>query len=445
VANPLGIFFSRLAPEDKRFIKRIGFFLFFLLILSGAGLYFYTQNAEKKPVQLEKLPPAAVTDSVLDTAAIDTATVEMPSVPEIPGLDDLDDLPQDIAPKASDDSSLVGNFDEQAHLQLMRQNAKEYNYKMAYRHGARIEGFLITKPELRMEWGHILLETGKPEEAVPVLQKAVASDSAKSNVVVDMALAMFRSGDADGAISFLDSAMRTNKDLILTTAKAAIIGEYPDTTKRASAEAIFKTILKSKPSLPDANYQYGRFLMRRGDFKNSKTHLERAVKEKPNEPRYIARLGMAEFYLKNDAIAETLYTRALKINPYDYNTWFNLGELYLSRANESVYVKDIRQKTHKAMEAYLKAIENDSLHANAHYRVGIILNGNSGHKEAIRHLTMALERMPNNIPVMKQMSAAYMQIGDTTKSIYFLEEILRIDPFDKIAASEYRRIKNERD
>jgi tetratricopeptide (TPR) repeat protein len=435
VANPLGIFFSRLAPEDKRFIKRIGFFFFFLLILSGAGLYFYMQNAEKKSVPPETPPAAAVTDSMIDTTA-----VEMPSVPEIPGLDDL---PEDIAPQASDDSSLVGNFDEQAHLQLMRQNAKEYNYKMAYRHGARIEGFLIVNPELRAEWGHVLLETGKPEEAVSALQKAVAGDSVKSDIIVDMAFAMFRSGNADGAISFLDSAIRTNRDLTLAATKAAIIGEHPDTTKRSAAETIFKATLKSKPSLPDANYQYGRFLMRRGDFKNSKTHLERAVKEKPNEPRYIARLGMAEFYLKNDAVAETLYAKALKINPYDYNTWFNLGELYLSRANESVYVKDIRQKTHKAMEAYLKAIENDSLHANAHYRIGIILNGNGGHREAIRHLTMALERMPSNIPVMKQMSAAYMQLGDTAKSVYFLEEILKVDPFVKIAASEYRRNKNE--
>jgi tetratricopeptide (TPR) repeat protein len=439
VANPLGIFFSRLAPEDKRFIKRIGFFLFFLLILSGAGLYFYTQNAEKKPAQPETLPPAAVTDSMLDTTAI----VEMPSVPEIPGFDDV---LEDIAPKAAeDDSSLVGNFDEQAHLQLMRQNAKEYNYKMAYRHGARIEGFLIVNPELRAEWGHVLLETGKPEEAVSALQKAVTRDSVKSEVIVDMAFAMFRSGDADGAISFLDSAMRSNRDLTLAATKAAIIGEHPDTTKRSAAEAIFKTVLKSKPSLPDANYQYGRFLMRRGDFKSSKNHLEIAVKEKPNEPRYIARLGMAEFYLKNDAIAETLYTKALKINPYDYNTWFNLGELYLSRANESVYVKDVRQKTHKALESYLKTIENDSLHANAHYRIGLILNGNGGHREAVKHLATALEKMPNNIPVMKQMSVAYIQIGDTAKAIYFLEEILRADPFDKIAATEYRRIKNEGD
>jgi tetratricopeptide (TPR) repeat protein len=260
-----------------------------------------------------------------------------------------------------------------------------------------------------------------------------------------MAFALHRSGNTEGAINFLDNAIKNSNDLNLNAAKAAIISEHPDMAERAAADSIFKNVLKSKPLLPYANYQYGRLLMQKGDYQNSKIYLEHAVKAMPDEPRYIARLGMAEFYLKRDASAETLYRKALKINPYDYNTWFNLGELYLSKANESGYIPEIRNKTRMALESYLKTIENDSLHANAHYRIGLILNGNGGHKEAILHLSIALEKMPGNIPTLQQLSSAYMHLGDTAKSIRYLKDILRIDPFDKIAASEFVRINGTRD
>jgi tetratricopeptide (TPR) repeat protein len=180
--------------------------------------------------------------------------------------------------------------------------------------------------------------------------------------------------------------------------------------------------------------------MQKGDFKKSLEYLEKAVKIEPYNSRYLARLGMAEFYLKHDSNAEGFYKRALKINPYDCNTWFNLGELYLSEANESGYIPEVRKKTKNALEAYLKAIDLDSLHANAHYRIGVILNANGGYKEAIRHLTTALEKMPENTSVMMQLGSAYMQLGDTAKYIDYLNNVLRIDPFDRVAASEYKRL-----
>jgi tetratricopeptide (TPR) repeat protein len=439
VANPLGIFFSRLAPEDRRFIKRIGIFLIFLLIVSGAALFLYTYYSEHPEIEIPfLLRPSHPADSA-------SKGFELPPAPELPDFADSIKLPPaPETPKVSQTEAEVSfddDFDEQAHLQLMRQNANQYNYTMAYKHGARITGYLFTNPGLTAEWGHILLEAGKPKDAISVLQKAFSKDSANSKIAIDMAFAMFRSGDANGAIEFLDSAIASNNDLNLLVAKATITGEYPDTTKRAAAEQIFKTVLKKNSSLPDANYQYGRFLMQKGDYRNSKTYLELAIKAKPNEPRYIARLGMSEFYLKQDSNAETLYQKALQINPYDYNTWFNLGELYLSVANESVSSTEVRQKTHKALESYLKAVENDSSHAGAHYRVGLILNGNADYRGAIRHLTVALEKIPNSIPVMQQLSSAHLQFGDTVKSVDYLEKILQLDPFDRIAANELNRIR----
>ena len=421
MANPLGIFFSRLAPEEKRFIKRIIFFSIILLIVSVLAVFLYTYYKEEKTKQPEH--SEALMDSII--AAFDT----------LPGPEVPEHIEEELSPEDSK-NPFAEDFDVQAHLELMRQNVKNYNYQMAYKHGFRIVGYLQDSSELAAEWGHILLEVGKPQDAVYVLQKTDAA--------VDLALAMHRSGDTENAIQFLNDKLKNNNDVNLLVIKAAIIGEHPDTTKRAAADLLFKAALKSKPSLPAANYQYGRFLMERGNYLNSKTYLERALKAKPDDPRYIARLGMAEFYLKHDSQAESLYKKALKINPRDYNTWFNLGELYLTKANESSYPPEIRQKTEEALVSYLKAIENDSLYAKAHYRVGLISNGNGAYKEAIKHLTLALEKMPDDVPSMQQMTVAYMQLGDTAKAIDYLNGILQIDPFNKIAANEFNRIRKQK-
>jgi len=427
VANPLGIFFSRLAPDDKKFVKKIGISLLVLLVLSGLAWYLFATFGTmeiKKPQKIEQ-----------------PAIFEMPPGPEeVPGIDDFS---HHVAHEQA--AEPVGDkFDEQAHLQLMRQNASKYNYKQAYLHGARITGSLLADKELIAEWGKVLLEAGKPKDAVFVLQKIALEDTVKSDVSIDMAFAMFYSGNADGAIEFLDSKMQNNSDSDLLAAKASIIGNNPDAKRSAAADTIFLKCMKSGNVSPRANYWHGRYLMERGDYKNSKAYLEKAVKAKPNEPRYIARLGMAEFYLKQDSNAEALYKKALNTNPYDYNTWFNLGELYLSKANESIVREDILRKTKQALEAYSMTIKNDSLHAKAHYRIGHILNWNGQHKEAIKHLSIALENMSGNIPVMQQLSAAYIKVGDTARAIGYLDVILQIDPFNKVAAEEFNRIRGKR-
>ena len=423
-----------------------------MLVLSGVAWYlfvFFGLGKAIVPSRDEALPVLADTaiiasaDTITDTIANKEVSQALLDMPEAPVVPDFEEFHSDTVPTPIS-APIEENFDVMAHLELMRQNVGKYNYTLAHKHGARIVSSLLANPEYIAEWGQILLEAGKPQEAVSVLQRITDEATVKSDVAINMAFAMLYSKNADGAIEFLDKQISTNKDVDLIAAKASIISEHPDVKKRNDAERVFAIYTGGKVVSPRADYFYGRFLMQRGDFQKSKMYLERALKAKPSEPRYIARLGMAEFQLKQDSKAETLYKQALKINPYDYNTWFNLGELYLSLANESSDNSNIRKKVAQALESYLIAIRNDSLHTSANYRVGLILNGNGQHKEAIPHLNIALEKTDEKIPVMQQLSAAYMSLGDTTRSVAYLENILQIDPFNKIAASEFNRIRGRR-
>jgi len=423
VANPLSTFFSRLAPEDKRFIKRIGVFLIIMLLVSGGILYLYS-NFGKKVVEqaapgFELPPPLVVPEGIEEKAQTLTDTAKTAETAET----------AEAAETAKTAETDIDFQSEASPSEISIQG---------------ISGMFLENPKLAARVGHLLLDAGYPAEAVYILRNGISLGSAPTSVLVDLAYGYFYSKRFETALSELEAALgKYPSSVDLLTAQAAISGQNPDTTQRGKANEMFKAILKKNPESAEANYQYGRYIMQKGNFKKSQEYLEKAAKIEPYNSRYLARLGMAEFYLKHDSNAEDLYKKALKINPYDVNTWFNLGELYLSEANESGYIPEIRKKTKSALEAYLKAIDLDSLHANAHYRIGTILNANGGYKEAIRHLTTALDKMPENTSVMMQIGTAYMQLGDTAKYIDYLNNILQVDPFDKVAGSQFKRLKGE--
>jgi len=433
VANPLSIFFSRLAPEDKRFIRKIGTFLVFMLLVSGGALYLYSRYGVEGIETIERITGLHLVDKQ------NTKSFELPPPPVIPEL--AEEKSENSVETADTTETAKATEVDGPGMNFQSVQSEEPTNQVSMQEISRM---FLENPKLAARLGHLLLEAGYPSEAVYILQNGVSLSFAPIPVLVDLAYGYFYSKRFETALNGLETALGKYPGSIdLLTAKAAISGQNPDTSQRSGAENMFKDILKKNPEYAEANYQYGRYIMQRGDFKKSQEYLEKAVKVEPYNSRYLARLGMAEFYLKHDSNAESFYKKALKINPYDYNTWFNLGELYLSEANESGYILEIRNKMKNALEAYLKTIELDSLHANAHYRIGVILNANGGYKEAIRHLTTALEKMPENTSIMMQIGSAYMQLGDTAKYIDYLNNVLQLDPFNKVAASEFKRLSKE--
>ena len=451
MANPLGIFFSRLAPEDKRFVRKICIFLVFMLLVSGGLLYLYSHYGREVKHKVEEI--AQKYNINIPWLGPDTLAFELPPPPVVP--EGVEEKSENLAGSTGSAGSVdsTETTEKKTETAESAEAAETAESDMGFQStdesagSVSIQGIsamFLENPRLAARLGHLLLEAGYPAESVYILRNGVSLNSAPISVLVDLAYGYFYSKRFETALNGLETALgKYPNNIDLLTAKAAISGQNPDTNQRNVAENMFRAILKKSPEAAEANYQYGRFIMQRGDFKKSQEYLEKAVKIEPYNSRYLARLGMAEFYLKRDSDAESLYKRALKINPYDGNTWFNLGELYLSKANESGYIFEVRNKTKAALEAYLKTIEQDSLHANAHYRIGIILNANGGFKEAIRHLTIALEKMPENTAVMMQLGSAYMQLGDTAKYIDYLNNVLRIDPFDRVAASQFKRLKME--
>ncbi|GBU24924.1 hypothetical protein R83H12_01560 [Fibrobacteria bacterium R8-3-H12] len=193
MANPLSIFFSRLAPEDKRFIRKIGFFLVFMLLASGGALYLYSRygmdlieritGSKQTPKQNAfELPPPPVIPEVAEEKSEDSVETSETAKPadtaETAKATDVDEPDMDLqSEEPTGEVSIQG-----------------------------ISRMFLENPKLAARLGHLLLEAGYPSEAVYILQNGISLGSAPISVLVDLAYGYFYSKRFETALSKLDTA-----------------------------------------------------------------------------------------------------------------------------------------------------------------------------------------------------------------------------------------------
>jgi Flp pilus assembly protein TadD len=93
----------------------------------------------------------------------------------------------------------------------------------------------------------------------------------------------------------------------------------------AAAEELFRKALATQPGFPEAHYGLSLVLLEAGQVKTAAQHAQFARGGGPNEPRYLAQLGLCQLQLGNYALAEIPLRQALQLDPKDKSSWNNLG------------------------------------------------------------------------------------------------------------------------
>lgn len=410
-----------LSPHDRKLVRWTAIVCYVITMGTLVFLYMMAKNA----------PPAEPT---MPVDSVQTAQ-ELPVEAE----ENLEELPP---PPEGAQELLAGldSFDTRAHRELARIYAERQDLASSIQHARRIAPWFEEDLEFQGQIGRTLLLSGNPGEAIPHLERAIRLGGKTPDVLADLALAVFRSKGAEAGLKAVQEAMQEFPDnALLSTHEAAMFGESMD---RADAgDALFQKLIRRYPHFAEARYQYGRFLMNQGNYASSLRELQLAIRLDPLDPRMHARLGMANFHLGKDTEAERAYKTALAMNPKDHNTWFNLGELHLSVANETEWAPVFAARTRAALEAYLTALANHSQHPEAHYRVGVILNANRANREALRHLELALQADPRSVKVLIQIATAWEALGEKAKAWDFVQQAYELDPFNQLVVSQYRRLR----
>jgi len=433
MANKLKTTWQSISPQDRKLIKLTAVVCYLILMVSLVSLFMFARTIKPHPQGPDSTatkPTQEQTDSAktAEGKVGETKPSEEALPPPPPGAQEL----------------LAGldSFDTRAHRELAKIYAERQDFDMSILHAKRIAAQLEEDLEFQGDIGKTYLAAGNPAEAIPHLLKAIKLGNKSAEILADLALAKFRGQNADSGLASIAQAIKQFPDnALLETHETAMYGEAKD--KGNGGEAKFRKLVQRFPKFAEAHYQYGRFLMNQGNYASSLKELQTAKILAPLDPRTHARLGMALFQLGRDPEAERSYKTAIAMNPRDYNTWFNLGELKLSQANESDRPSVFTQDTREALEYYLTALANHPDHPQAHYRVGVILNANHQNREAIRHLEVALQAEPHSLRALIQLATAWEALGDKAKAWEYVQQAYEIDPFNKLVADEFKRLKGE--
>ncbi|MDB5106287.1 MAG: repeat-containing protein [Fibrobacteres bacterium] len=277
----------------------------------------------------------------------------------------------------------------------------------------------------------IFLGTANYEEARGTAEQVLALNPANMPVRVQGVEAQYRMGEVDAAFTEARSALKEHPgNLAMVTLLATMEVEMGPGRKGYGTS--LQAALKLKPDYAPAVYLQGRKAQLEGDYKDAEIAFRRVIKLDPRNAKAYGQLGMALYHLGKDPEAEKAYRAELDMNPEDYNTWFNLGELRMSVANKEMNPTAIQTLRADAMECYLKALEFNRDHAEAHYRVGVLLNGNGQYKEAIRHLEASLKAHSSHVPTLVQLSVAFENLKQPERARAYLNRAYELDPLNKV-------------
>jgi tetratricopeptide (TPR) repeat protein len=192
--------------------------------------------------------------------------------------------------------------------------------------------------------------------------------------------------------------------------------------KHDEAEKMYRVALSKKPNYAELFFDFGTFLCeKRLNFIEAETLYHKAIELNPEYLYAYNNLGILLNKLKRYAEAEAAFYEAIKLDPKDGAIYDNLGNLLSDSLRyeeaEGAYHKAIElnpvsestyynlglllgeQKKYKEAEAsYRKAIEINPAYVNSYNNLGLLLNAQNRHVEAemIYRNLVELEEKNNN-------------------------------------------------
>jgi tetratricopeptide (TPR) repeat protein len=313
------------------------------------------------------------------------------------------------------------------------------------------------------------MQSGRPDAAIPHLQRMAAVRKDNRAALDGMVKAYLELGDFEKALNYADhlissmtedslpvpSDLQVRRGIALynlkrgeesaevirgvlqrepqNAAALCFMGEieaaHPESKE---AENYFRRSIEADSNYTEARYQLARYYEAGREYDKAQALLQQVLAKDPLNVRAHARLGMIYYYKLDTEQALKSYQTALALNPYDYNTRYNLGELY----------RTLLEDNEQALEEFVLAISGNPNHGEANYKAGLICAQNGMLKEAIRYFEASLKNDRRHVNRLMQLAAAYERIGDTHTALSVYLEVTDIDPLYTLAIQKIKLLEN---
>ncbi len=296
-----------------------------------------------------------------------------------------------------------------------------------------------TPPEFLTIAARLMMANGHYAEAQDLAERALYELPGRQDMGVLAMMAAYRQGKVEEAmLKAMELLQQQPKNVELLTALGTMHSEqHPEDP---TADGFLSEALRVDPQYIPALYQVGRRQMHATHYAKAQKTFEGILKLQPGYSKALAQLGMALYYQEKFEASRQNLISALQVRPRDYNTWYNLGEVYRQQAAEAgpAHPDIVKALQERAFSSYNQAIELNPRHGMAHYRLGLLLMGNNQDKEASRHFEFALEILPDYVPAWLQLSLAYENLRLYDKARAALDKAYALDPLNKVVALKLR-------
>ncbi len=314
-------------------------------------------------------------------------------------------------------------------------------------------------PAVRAALGEILLELGRPEEAIAVLDPAVESDAPSLEARYWRAVAFARTGRPSRArLEWQDFIRAYNRgdaraasDLMLVGMATRGLALYSD------ANDAFDQALAAEPTNAEVRWRWAELFLEKYRPDEAVALLDEALERAPAHPMLLTLRARAELDMTYDvARAGELLERALAVSPdfpealellaelaIDDQDWDRAGALLdrvSARAPGRLTTLELRGAVAWLADdaAQWRAIEDEVLriaptHARLYWFVGEQGVRNFRYVEAMELFEQALDVDAEFWPAYVSLGIGWSRMGDDDRARAFLDRAHRADPFDQRA------------
>jgi predicted Zn-dependent protease len=252
--------------------------------------------------------------------------------------------------------------------------------------------------------GTAFYEKGQMEPSNAAFARAIAQDPGDREAMQMRGVVLFRSGKPAEAIPLLEKAhlsiARTNVDSDYVLALC-----YLDTRRYDDARKAFATQYGFPPDSPPAYLLAARMMLRREYLPVAVSFAEKALSLNPNLP--LAHLLIGQIKLAQSQLPEAIaeFTRESELNPLFGEVYDRLGDTYIRQGDYN-----------KAQEALDRAVLLEPNSSVPFILLGKVLLKQQNPLMAKMYLDKALGMDPGNYITHTLLGQAYRSMGQTTQA-----------------------------
>lgn len=282
----------------------------------------------------------------------------------------------------------------------------------------------------RTDYGNALLKTGHADEALAQYTEAMLLVPANAIAHANLASAMMLKGMVNKAMSHCREAIKLDPDLFAARYHLARALMQKNLVNESIAE--FKETLRIDPESAEIHDLLGQQYVKLGLFDDAISHLRRAVEIEPDNDSMCADLGLAYTLANRPGPAIEQYERAVEINPDNARAHDSLCAAYLQQ-------REFEKSARHGREAV--RIEPDNAEARGNLANALLNTG--AYDEVIEQCREAIRLKPDLVPAHFNMGVALLETGQPAEAEKHFRYVLSLQPGDPMVQNALRKAREQ--